>query len=168
MVRLKHLLGLLLLIGLVSACSAFQPEPTATPLPTATNTPLPTSTATPTATPKPTKTATPVPSHTPDIANALMPSGEPAAEWQGIPIMPQAVAGEGDADGYIFAINATRAEIANFYAQKMPQLGWEYFAEGTNDAGETAMLFFSSGDGVTAISMIDGPDDLILVMIVQT
>ena len=95
-----------------------------------------------------------------------MPVGEPADEWQGIPIMPGAAAGEGDSSSYRFAIEATKFEIQAYSNRELGRLGWESFATGTNDAGEVMMLMYSKGAEITTISLLEGPDGLIIVMFV--
>lgn len=166
MKKIQITISLLLLISLSTACSAFTPEPTPTVAPTATETPVPSPTTT--NTPPPSLTPTTKPTHTPtvDPIEALMPVGDPAAEWQGIPIMPEAVAGEGDSSSYRFAIEATKFEIQAYYNREMGKLGWETFATGTNDAGEVIMIMYSKGDEITTISFLKGPDGLIIVMFV--
>ena len=94
-----------------------------------------------------------------------MPVGEPADEWQGIPIMPGAAAGEGDSSSYRFAIEATKFEIQAYYNRELGKLGWDPFVTGTNDAGEIMMLMYSKGAEITTISLLKGPDGLVIDMI---
>src|SRR5262245_51134769 len=93
-------------------CSTFTPKPTETPIPTETS--LPTLTNTPEPTITPTKTLVPL-TETPSAPVLRMPSGTPSSEWEGIPVMPNAIAGEGDSTGYYFTINASLDEIQKFY-----------------------------------------------------
>ena len=118
---------------LLGACSAIAPQPTSTPIPT--QTPLPTETPIPTDTPIPTATDTPEPTPTEDIMSSLVPVGEPASEWNGIPIMPEAIAGEGDTGAYRFTIQASREEIQAYYTLELPKLGWRLFTVGQGETG---------------------------------
>ena len=164
--KLQIIISLLLLVLLCAGCSTFYPEPTSTAVPTAAETLVLSPTIT--NTPPPSLTPTPKPTHTPavDPIEALMPVGEPAAEWQGIPIMPEAIVGEGDNTSYRFAIAATKFEIQAFYDKEMGRLGWESFATGSNDAGEIMMLMYSKDGEITTISLLKGPDSLVIVIFV--
>jgi len=170
-------LSTLVIFGMVllSACDQAQPEPTPTSTPSPTNTPLPTPTftatqeptTTPTKTPRP-PTPTVVPTEKPDL-DILLPTGKPESEWHGIPIMPGAIAGEGDDEGYRFTIEAERAEIEEFYNSEMEKLGWVFWVVGTSDAGE-GMFFMYQKDGENASVFIvpdTGVEGVLLVLIVK-
>jgi hypothetical protein len=137
-----------ILVTTLTACTAFAPKPTETPTPTVTSSPTPTSTPEPTLTPTPTATPTLTPappSATPDIPFLPMPSGTPMAEWDGIPIMPGAIAGEGDEAGYYFTVDASVDEVQEFYETEMPQAGWELLAAGEGGSNGAVMLIFIKG-----------------------
>jgi hypothetical protein len=95
-----------------------------------------------------------------------MPSGKPEEEWEGIPIMPDAIAGEEDAANYIFTIEATPEEIQAFYEQKMSRLGWNLLGsgQGTTDA---LLLIFIKDAATFSIAVIPQPDGIALVMLVK-
>jgi len=83
------------------------------------------------------------PKPTQDI-NALVPVGTPDKEWQGIPIMPSALAGADYADQYRFTVKATSAEIQDLYTTELADLGW---SAPMTAAGKTgALLFIFSKD----------------------
>src|SRR5262245_47762864 len=102
-----------LIIGvLTSACSGSvfaRPTATLTATVTATASPQPTNTATATKTSVPTETPTP-----PSPAHEL-PKGTPLAEWSGIPIMPNAIAGESGEPYYIYITRASPEEVLTYY-----------------------------------------------------
>ncbi len=52
------------------------------------------------------------------------PQGVPAATWKGIPVMPEALAGEEVQGLYSFRVEASLKEIHDFYAAALPSLGW--------------------------------------------
>ncbi len=162
----KTLLLSVLAIALAS-CSTFAPKPTETPIPTETSLPTSTSTPEPTKTPTQSPTETPVPAtETPSAPVLRMPTGNPAKEWEGIPIMPNAIAGEGDSKGYSFTIKASVDEIQKFYETKLAKLGWNAFAsgQGTTDA---VMLIFMKDTAVLSISIIPQPDGIMYVLLVK-
>jgi hypothetical protein len=158
----KAILLSVLVIALAS-CSSFAPKPTETPIPTETS--LPTSTSTPEPTNTPTKTPVP-PTETPSAPVLPMPSGKPSSEWEGIPVMPNAIAGEGDSKGYSFTINATPDEIQKFYEKELGKLGWNMFAsgQGTTDA---VLLIFMKDVGTLSVSIIPQPDGIMYVLLVK-
>ena len=95
-----------------------------------------------------------------------MPVGEPASEWEGIPIMANALAGEGDRNGYSFTINASTDEIQEFYENELSKLGWNLFAsgQGTTDA---ILLFFMKDASTLSVSIIPQPDGTMYVLLMQ-
>ncbi len=158
----KAILFSVLVIAL-TACGPSAPAPTETPKPT--ETPLPTSTSTPEPTNTPTQTPVP-PTETPSAPVLKMPSGKPAAEWEGIPIMPEAIAGEGDSKDYSFTIKASADDIQKFYETKLAKLGWNVFAsgQGTTDA---VLLIFMKGTTTLSVSIIPQPDGILYVLLVR-
>lgn len=62
----------------------------------------------------------------PDVGNMLDPQGTPVQEWRGIPVMPQATAGQefSENNTYSFKANVTAKEVQDFYNQKLTDLGW--------------------------------------------
>lgn len=154
---------LLVLVSLSTACSSLAPQPTGTPIPTETQAPTSTSTPEPTSTP----TDTPVPpTETPSAPVLQLPVGEPADEWEGIPVMPNAIAGEGDSAGYTFIIAASLEEIQTFYEQELAKLGWNMFASGQG-ATDAVLLIFMQGTDILSFSIIPQPDGIMYVMWVK-
>ena len=62
----------------------------------------------------------------PDIGNLFDPQGTPVQEWRGIPIMPQATAGQefSENNSYSFRAGVTAEDVQNFYNEKLTALGW--------------------------------------------
>jgi hypothetical protein len=151
------------LVIALASCNTFSPKPTQTPAPTETS--LPTSTNTPEPTTTPTKTPVP-PTKTPSAPVLPMPSGKPSSEWEGIPVMPNAIAGEGDSKGYSFIVKASPDDVQKFYANAMAKLGWNMFASGQGTTTAILLMFMKGADLVT-ISIIPQPDGLIYVLLVK-
>ena len=155
------------LVITLAACNTFVPQATETPIPTETSLPTSTHTLEPTSTPTLAPTRTPVPpTETPSEPVLPIPSGEPSSEWAGIPIMPNALAGEGDSSGYSFTIDASLNEIQTFYETELPKLGWNVFASGlgTTDA---VILMFMKDAGILSVSIIPQPDGTMYVLLVK-
>ncbi len=164
------------LVMALTSCSAFAPKPTETPVPTATSLPTLTSTSEPTITPTPTEepTKTPIPPtktpiHPTETLSALvliMPTGKPATNWEGIPVMPNAIAGDGDSKGYSFTIKTTSDEVQKFYEKAMGKLGWNMFAAGQGTTS-AILLMFMKGTDLVSISIIPQTDGLMYVLLVK-
>ena len=62
-----------------------------------------------------------------DFGSMLNPQGAPVQEWNGIPVMPQATAGEefSERNTYSFKAPVTTQEVQDFYNQKLTALGWK-------------------------------------------
>ena len=153
-------IGLLGLVLSTLACSSFvQATPTPIPTPTITVTPSPV----PTATQNPTNTAL-QPTETQDVISALVPVGEPDSEWNGIPIMPDAIAGQGDAGGYRFIIQASPDEIQEYYERQLRKLGWTLLGSGQGDTGAVIMIF-TGNDGTLRVSIFEHKDEFIVMIV---
>lgn len=127
--------------------------------PTSTFTPVPA----PTATPVLTQTALPL-TEAPEAGSSLAPVGEPASEWNGIPIMPAAIAGEGDDESYVFTIRATPQEIQQYYELELGKLGWQPLAQGDEDASLMLIFTNESGAMLTVSIIVKGEESLVLLV----
>jgi hypothetical protein len=100
------------------------------------------------------------------VADLPMPSGTPLAEWEGIPVMPGALAGDGDRSGYSFTVKAAPEEIQDFYEKELAKLGLNLFASGQGTT-KAIMLIFMKGTDTVSVSIIPQEDDLVYVLIVK-
>jgi len=139
--------ALLLFAIILTACSGFG-LPTPTPIRRPTFTAVPTLTAilTPTSTPLP-------PTETPAVAS----------EWNGFPIMPGAVAGDGDEESYVFTIKATAQQVQEYYQLELGKLGWQSSAEGDGDASLT--LIFTNDAATLTVSIIAKGDEALVLLV---
>jgi len=138
------------------------PTATLTPTGTATTTPIPTETPEPT----PTRTPTPVPTLTPTQGFLLtVPTGEPQAEWEGIPIMPEAVAGAEIEGSYAYTVASPAEDIQSYYEIELGKLGWSSFAAGQGEK-DTLLLMFMKGIEMITISVLPYEGELMYVLIV--
>lgn len=86
------------------------------------------------------------------IGNYFDPQGTPVAEWNGIPIMPQATAGqEFDANNYSFKFTGTAKEAADFYSSSLAPAGWSPMVTSSDDQG--ALLIYSKDDKFLTITV---------------
>lgn len=81
--------------------------------------------------------------------------------------MPNALAGEGDRQGYAFTIRASTAEIQKFYERELGKLGWSMFAsgQGTTDA---LLLILMKDTAMLTMSIIPQSDGVMYVLIVKS
>jgi hypothetical protein len=95
-----------------------------------------------------------------------MPSGKPSSDWEGVPVMPNATAGEGDSKGYSFTINASPDEIQKYYEKELGKLGWNTFANGQGTTEAVLLIFMNDTDMLT-ISIIPQTDGITYVLLVK-
>jgi hypothetical protein len=96
-----------------------------------------------------------------------LPSGAPAAEWNGIPIMPQATAGQQGEGSYYFTTNASVLTIQNYYQSQLLNLGWALFAQtvGQNDAVILIFQHQTTGETLSiAIFTVDANTRYVLLV----
>ncbi len=100
-----------------------------------------------------------------NIGNMLNPQGAPIPEWNGIPIMPQATAGQEFSanNTYSFKATATAQEVQDFYNEKLTALGWtqpfKFPAE-----GNTAVMVFQKENGVLTITITTSDNTTVVLL----
>lgn len=92
----------------------------------------------------------------------LNPQGTPVQEWNGIPVMPEAIAGEETQGMYSYTVNATSEAVAQFYTTRLPDLGWK---EQFNQPGDTTILFYMKDSQSLTITIAPVQDGNRLVWI---
>ena len=141
------------LLFLLAACNFPGQSPTV----------LPTLTLTVPPTFVPTMTSLPSP-QTPDVVSSLIPDGPSVSEWNGIPIMPGTIAGEGDEESYVFTIKATPQQVADYYQAELATLGWQSF--GTENKDNSLMLLFMDKTSATlTINIVAKGEDALVLLV---
>ncbi len=160
-----HLIRRLAILSVLAAtlmsCYAIMPKPTATPVPTQTNVPAPTSTPEPTSTPAPVQDTATAP-----VSGLSMPLDKPLSEWEGIPVMPDAIAGDSAASGYSYTIKAPPEDIQAFYEKELAKLGWKLLGSGQGTT-KTIILIFTKDSGTVSVAIIPLPTDLMYVVLAK-
>jgi hypothetical protein len=153
---------------LLAACATSTPQPIETALPSATSLPTETQAIVPTDTVMPASVVSA--SETPDIFAELNPSSVPLKEWNGVPIMPGALAGGGGETSYFFTTKSTAEAIHAFYDGALLKVGYAPLAVG-NGQENTLVLFYQgtgqASDAALSISLFT-KGDTVLVMIVKS
>ena len=95
------------------------------------------------------------------------PQGTPVQEWKGIPIMPQATAGQefSENNSYSFRAPVTAKEVQNFYNEKMAALGWnQQFSLPIEDSGGIIVFQKESNVLTVTITVSEGSAVVLLTM----
>ena len=102
----------------------------------------------------------------PDITGFLNPSGAPVEAWNGIPIMPEAIAGEEfDLNTYSFRTpGITGVEVEEFYDGQLEALGWSSPAR-TNVGTAGGYMLFSKGTSTLNILINKSEGDIVVLLI---
>jgi hypothetical protein len=107
----------------------------------------------------PVETIEALPSDIPDLGSYFDPTGTPASEWNGIPIMPQATVGEEfDENVYTFTAPVSATDVQNFYNQEMEQLGWSspFGFQASEDGG---IMFYQKENEFLTITIVPDQND---------
>jgi hypothetical protein len=139
----KRIVAGLLVLTLVACSSVVQPTPVATAIPTMAVT------VRPTLSPLP-------PTETREV--------QPVLEWNRIPIMPGAIAGEGDEEGYVFTIKATPQQVQEYYQLELGNRGWQLFSQDTS--GSSLMLvFMDSASAALTVNILSKGNEVLVLLV---
>lgn len=126
------------------------------------------STAEAVATSMPIQTLEALPSAMPDVGQYLNPTGAPVSQWNNIPVMPQATAGqEFNKTTYSFkASGITEADVQTFYNDKLKALGWSstFSAQGGSQGG---IMLFTKDTSVLSITITTVDQNVVVLFIMQ-
>jgi len=125
------------------------------------------STAEAMASANPLQTLEALPSAMPDVGQYLDPVGTPDAQWNEIPIMPQASSGQQFSESvYSFKVDASVDDVQNFYKDGLTTLGWsqELSAQGGSDGG---LMFFTKDTSLLTITISSADQGGLVVVLVQ-
>ncbi len=104
-----------------------------------------------------------LPSEIAQIGNYFDPQGTPVSEWNGIPIMPQATAGqEFDANNYSFKFTGTAKDASDFYNSNLGNAGWSPMVTTSDEQG--ALLVYSQGDKFLTVTVSSVEDGIVVWM----
>ncbi len=112
--------------------------------------------------------ASAIPSGLPDVTKYMNPQGTPATDWNGIPIMPQASAGqEFSKSTYSFRISGVdEPTIQSFYLDKLKTAGWssQFSAAGGSSGG---IMLFTKDTQVLSITIAKSDQDEVVLLNLQ-
>jgi hypothetical protein len=101
----------------------------------------------------------------PDVSNMFNPQGTPVQEWKGIPIMPQATAGQefSENNSYSFRANVTAKEVQDFYNEQLTALGWtQPFSFPVEEGG--GLLTFQKDDSSLLITITSSEGSTVVLL----
>lgn len=89
------------------------------------------------------------------VGSMLDPQGTPVTEWKGIPVMPQATAGQEFAkdNTYSFKVKGTVEEVYDFYKEKLTALGWKELYPKPIE-GDSANIVFTKGSNTLSVTVV--------------
>lgn len=112
--------------------------------------------------------ASAIPSGIPDVSKYLNPQGKPVTEWNGIPIMSEATAGqEFSKSVYSYRLSGTdEPAIQTFYNDKLKAAGWSspFSAEGGSAGG---LMLFTKELQVLTITITKADQDTVVLLTLQ-
>ncbi len=92
----------------------------------------------------------------PDIQGFINPTSPPVSDWKGIPVMPQATAGQEDTNSntYTYKADATVKEAQDFYTAELQKLGWSSYLNMPGDANGSIQIFHKDNNILT-VTIVD-------------
>ena len=116
----------------------------------------------------PIQTLEALPSSMPDMNQYLNPTGTPVSQWNNVPIMSQATAGEEfNKNTYSYkASGVTATDVQTFYNAQMKTLGWtsSFSAQG---GSQTGTMLFTKDTSVLSITVTTEDQDVLVLLILQ-
>lgn len=103
----------------------------------------------------------------PNFEGFFNPQGTPVSEWNGIPVMPQATAGQEfkDSKTYSFKVNATVKEAQDFYKAELEKLGWSSTFSMPGNEDVAVEMFQKDGNFLTVtVTNVKGSVVVVLTM----
>lgn len=99
------------------------------------------------------------------LGDMFNPQGTPVSEWNGIPIMSQATAGQEfpDTKSYSFKADATVKESVDFYNAELEELGWSSSVNTPADANG-AFLIFNKDSRTLNITIAESDGSILVIL----
>ena len=108
-----------------------------------------------------------LPSSMPEVGKYLNPTGKPVSNWNNIPIMPQATAGqEFNKNTYSFKASATATDVQTFYTGQLKTLGWSssFSAQG---GGQGGVMLFTKDSKFLTITITSSNNSVVVLLVLQ-
>jgi hypothetical protein len=95
------------------------------------------------------------------------PQRTPVQEWRGIPILPEATAGQefSENNTYSFKANVTAKDVQDFYTEKLGALGWNQPFSLPIQA-EGGLLVFQKEQSSLAITVTSSEGSVVVLLVI--
>ena len=105
-------------------------------------------------------------SQLPPIGDMLNPQGTPVSEWNGIPVMSQATAGQefADTNTYSFKVDATVKDAEDFYKAELPDLGWNASPFTMPSSDDVAVLVYQKATNVLTVTITNTNGNVVVML----
>lgn len=169
MPRLTKFLSLIALILFLLACSTvtqpFKDVQNAAGTVQSITTAMPVETLKAIASEIPMSTIEALPSAMPEVQAYINPTGTPVSDWNGIPIMKEATAGQEftDTHTYSFKVNAKVEDAQNFYKTELPKLGWSS-SFSMPSVGNVSVEAFQKANNVLTVTIMNVNDSVVVIL----
>jgi len=169
MTRLTKFLSLSILILFVLACSTvtqpFKDVQNVAGTVQSFATAMPVETLKALASQIPVSTLEALPSAMPEVQAYINPQGTPVSEWNGIPVMPQATAGQEftDTHTYSFKVDAAAKDAQDFYKTELPKLGWSS-SFNMPSVGNVSIDVFQKNSDVLTVTITDVNGSVVVIL----
>ena len=106
-----------------------------------------------------------LPSAMPQLQAYINPTGTPLSDWNGVPIMKEATAGQEFTDTHTYSIkvNAKAEDAQNFYKTELPKLGWSSSFTMPN-VGNVAVEAFQKDSNVLTVTVMSVNDSVVVIL----
>jgi len=101
----------------------------------------------------------------PNIQGFMNPTGAPVSEWKGIPVMPQATAGQEDTNSstYTYKADATVKDAQDFYTTQLQNLGWKSSLNLPGDANGSLQVF-QKDNNILTVTIIEQEGKVLVIL----
>ena len=114
--------------------------------------------------------ASAIPTGLPDVTQYVNPQGKPATDWNNVPIMPQASAGqEFNKNTYSYRVSGVSAsDVQTFYNDKLKAAGWTSpFSAQAGSQSQGGLMLFTKDSSVLSITITPVDKDLVVLLVTQ-
>jgi hypothetical protein len=104
-------------------------------------------------------------SQIPDFGNMFNPQGTPVSEWKGIPVMPQATAGQEFTDSgiYSYKVDATIQQVQDYYSAELQDLGWTSYLNMPGNANGSIQVY-QKEDNILTITIVETDGNVVVML----
>ena len=101
----------------------------------------------------------------PNIQGFMNPTSAPVSEWKGIPVMPQATAGQEDTNSstYTYKADATVKDAQDYYTTQLQNLGWSSYLNMPGDANGSIQIYHKDNNILT-VTIIEQEGKVLVIL----